>query len=373
MDVECETDERLQGADTFDESEEGIHFQKIINTYRCYKPYSLRRLCKTLAYLDSLPESHREKLVKYRHHLEELKKCIDANYEIMLEVIGDVCQMFENIEYKSCAKRDAKHRQAVKPTSVDVEKTYSVMKQIVREWSDEGAMERDSCFIPILDEINERFGNCSNRHDVSILVPGAGLGRLAYNIAVQGYTCQGNEYSLIMLFASNFILNKCKGSYLYTMYPWAHQYHNNFHSSDQTKSIRFPDVDPSAIPSGTDFSMAAGNFLDIYTESNKWNCVATCFFIDTAHNILAYIETIWNILKPGGFWINLGPLLYHFADMPNEDSIEPSYDILREAILAFGFKMVKEQTDVRCYYTQNLRSMLAYEYKSVYFVCLKPS
>lgn len=43
---------------------------------------------------------------------------------------------------------------------------------------------------------------------VKVLVPGAGLGRLAYEIASMGYTCQGNEFSLFMLIASNFILNK---------------------------------------------------------------------------------------------------------------------------------------------------------------------
>jgi len=43
---------------------------------------------------------------------------------------------------------------------------------------------------------------------VSVLVPGAGLGRLAYEIARLGYICQGNEFSLFMLFTSNFILNK---------------------------------------------------------------------------------------------------------------------------------------------------------------------
>ena len=48
----------------------------------------------------------------------------------------------------------------------------------------------------------------SNVSDVSVLVPGAGLGRLAYEIARLGYVCQGNEFSLFMLFASNFILNK---------------------------------------------------------------------------------------------------------------------------------------------------------------------
>ena len=41
-----------------------------------------------------------------------------------------------------------------------------------------------------------------------MLVPGAGLGRLAFEIARCGYSCQGNEFSLFMLFASNFVLNR---------------------------------------------------------------------------------------------------------------------------------------------------------------------
>ena len=40
--------------------------------------------------------------------------------------------------------------------------------------------------------------------------------------------------------------------------------------------------------------------------SGQWDCVATVFFIDTAHNIVAYVETIWKILKPNGYWINMG-------------------------------------------------------------------
>lgn len=37
-----------------------------------------------------------------------------------------------------------------------------------------------------------------------------------------------------------------------------------------------------------------------------WDAVCTCFFMDTAKDIIAYIETIWNTLKPGGVWINFG-------------------------------------------------------------------
>jgi hypothetical protein len=38
-------------------------------------------------------------------------------------------------------------------------------------------------------------------------------------------------------------------------------------------------------------------------------------------------------------WINLGPLLYHFSDLPNENSIEPSYQVVREVILGIGFEI----------------------------------
>ena len=47
-----------------------------------------------------------------------------------------------------------------------------------------------------------------DRSNINILVPGAGLGRLSYELASRGYACQGNEFSLFMLFASNFVLNK---------------------------------------------------------------------------------------------------------------------------------------------------------------------
>lgn len=47
---------------------------------------------------------------------------------------------------------------------------------------------------------------------------------------------------------------------------------------------------------------------------HAFDCVVTCFFIDTAHNIVEYLEVINYCLKPGGKWVNLGPLLWHWAD-----------------------------------------------------------
>lgn len=47
--------------------------------------------------------------------------------------------------------------------------------------------------------------------------------------------------------------------------------------------------------------------------ADHFDCVVTCFFIDTAHNVVQYVEVIRHCLKEGGYWLNLGPLLYHWC------------------------------------------------------------
>ena len=78
------------------------------------------------------------------------------------------------------------------------------------------------------------------------------------------------------------------------------------------------------------------------------DCVVTSFFIDCAHNVVEFIELIHRILKPGGKWINFGPLLYHFAEIPRESSIEPSYDIVRSIIEKTGFEFKREGKLTQC-------------------------
>lgn len=70
----------------------------------------------------------------------------------------------------------------------------------------------------------------------------------------------------------------------------------------------------------------------------SFDAVVTCFFIDTAHNVLQYLEVIHAVLKPGGVWIHLGPLLWHWADGSwSELSVELSLADVRQAALLTGF------------------------------------
>lgn len=239
----------------------------------------------------------------------------------------------------------------------------------MRDWSSHGEEERKQCYQPIIDEILEHYPATVDRSQIKVLVPGAGLGRLSFEIASRGFTCQGNEFNLFMLIVSYFVLNRCQKINEHSVYPWLLQFVNNLSVDHQTANVRFPDVIPT--PSNAGFSMAAGDFLDIYREENEWDCIATCFFIDCASNIVAFVEAIYRILKPGGVWINLGPLLYHYADMKYEHSVEPSYAVLCEVIKNIGFTMLKSQTGVKTRYCQNPNSMLQYEYDSIFFVCTK--
>ncbi|XP_013185581.1 carnosine N-methyltransferase [Amyelois transitella] len=377
----------MQAAEEIDEAKERAHFRAVVTAFKYYKLCSLDRIHKSEKIISTLPASHQRRLGKYKTYLTKFKKCLDVNNSIVHMIIKDVDTMFENVDhsvdsngangtesfgcnYNNC--EIASHKQH--KMQHDVEKVQSVLKNIVRDWSELGAPERLQCYKPILDEIDERYPEeeVRNRSHIKILVPGAGLGRLAWEIAARGFTCQGNEFSLFMLFASNFILNRCDEINQYTVHPWVHQHVNNLTCCHQLLEARFPDVTPSAESPGRHFSMTAGDFLKVYTEPDEWHCVATCFFIDCAPNVIEFIERIYSILQPGGYWINLGPLLYHYSDTPTENSIEPPYDILLDIIRDIGFDILKEKTGVKTKYAQNPNSMMQHEYDSVFFVCRKP-
>jgi len=105
-----------------------------------------------------------------------------------------------------------------------------------------------------------------------------------------------------MLLASNFVLNKSKSTHCFTLYPWIHQFTNNLCFDDVIKPATFPDVNPSDLPETAKFSMAAGDFLEVYNTDEyvgHFDVVVTCFFIDCAHNIVEFIELIHKILRPG--------------------------------------------------------------------------
>ncbi|RLM91538.1 uncharacterized protein C2845_PM08G13540 [Panicum miliaceum] len=227
-----------------------------------------------------------------------------------------------------------------------------IVRNIVRDWAEEGQKERDECYKPILEELNRLFPNRSNQRPPSCLVPGAGLGRLALEIS-----------SL----APKRLMN---GLYIlgYTVTAILFQIMINF------GLFHFLIYIPQGITEG--FSMCAGDFVEVYSEESQesaWDAVVTCFFLDTAHNIVEYIEIISKVLKDGGVWINLGPLLYHFADSygPDDDmSIELSLEDVKKVAYHYGFVMEVEKM-IETTYTANMRAMMQNRYRAAFWTMRK--
>ncbi|KAJ1547951.1 hypothetical protein HK405_004563 [Cladochytrium tenue] len=215
-----------------------------------------------------------------------------------------------------------------------MDKVRSTLKQLVRDWGREGQAERDAAYAPVLDALEREFAH----------------------VPLQESVTQPSQF---------------------TIYPYVHSASNHPRAASQLAGVAIPDIAVrGAIPPTADFSMVAGDFIEVYgaptstdngdsggggTEGGSWDVVATCFFVDTGRNVIEYLETIRHALRDGGLWINIGPLLYHFEDMRTESSVELTLEELKLVAQNLGFEFEEERM-VRSTYTSNPESMLQYVY-----------
>jgi carnosine N-methyltransferase len=224
--------------------------------------------------------------------------------------------------------------------SMNHSKVISTLKQIYRDWTEEGKRERDRCHKPILELLDWLFPNSTNRSQTRILIPGAGLCRLAYDISKMGFYTEANEVSYHMLLASEFILNCASGNQDVIFYPWIHQYSNIPKRECQQRGyvLRPPASFPSNVTMDpNNFSVVGGDFNMTYSKrESSFDVIVTLFFIDTASNDLnSYLNVIHTILKSGGYWIQLGPLLYH------HEGLEYTAEEVMDLTEAHGFEIVE--------------------------------
>ncbi|KAJ2958105.1 hypothetical protein NQZ79_g6274 [Umbelopsis isabellina] len=329
-----------------DEIEEQKHFQKVLMAFAYYRRHSLIMNNRRRYDYMLLSEQHKALVPHLLHKINHVDGLIEENTKILKEIVRG-SGIFSDGDLRDSVSKTNTQKPPV--SANDMDKVRSTLKQFVRDWSKEGEAERQASYAPILNELENIYSNVpiEERGKLRVLVPGAGLGRLAFEICKRGFSCQGNEFSFYMLLSSNFILNRVEEPEQFTIYPFVHSFSNIRGSDQQLSPIRIPDVLPSSIPPTADFSMVAGDFIEVYGDGTKnqgqWDVVATCFFIDTAKNIIQYLEIIHKILKPGGTWINLGPLLYHFENTPGENSIELTLDDVRDVAQKIGFTITVSQ------------------------------
>ncbi|KAI1792488.1 N2227-domain-containing protein [Ganoderma leucocontextum] len=409
--------------------EEQAHFANVISTFQQYAPYALNANNRRRKDFHTLPLADRELLqsLGYKDRISAVDHAIFVNAEFLNHVIAspdifsghDVEEDDDGPELKGNDQEDSDDKGSAhthshsyphphgshshshahehdassggsavdlhkeqgphrkyRPTEHDMDKLRSTLKQLVRDWSIEGKAERDVCYEPMKEALIQHFSDIpqEERGNFRVLVPGAGLGRLAWDVASLGFACQGNEFSHYMLLASFYMLNRTDGINKHTIYPYVHSYSNNPNNDALLRPISIPDVLPSSLPEGADFSLVAEIYGGLEADdlsAGQWDAVLTCFFIDTAKNIVNYLRIIHRILAPGGVWINLGPLLWHWeGNTTNDPSVELTLDEVKALARKIGFE-ISNELSIDTTYTNNAQSMLGYVYHAAFWTATK--
>lgn len=199
------------------DQEEEQSFLRVISALQQYEMYQLQWLEGKRKMFDNLPRIDLQRLIskdsnvsaqdQIDAHLEKIQSCIHKNQMFLNTVTLPYDELFPEERRMNRDGPIAPAPAKITAFHSEMEKVKSTLRQISREWSEEGKQERDQSFAPILTELEKLFPRKNDRKRYKVLTPGCGLGRLSWEIANMGFVSQGNEFSFFMLVTSNAILN----------------------------------------------------------------------------------------------------------------------------------------------------------------------
>jgi SAM-dependent methyltransferase len=217
------------------------------------------------------------------------------------------------------------------------DRVHEALQHLWRDWAPEGLHERaapvDFLTKQLLDLYPESERENRREGPVRILVPGSGLGRLAHDIAqaLPDAEVTANELSNFMRLSYRFV-EALTSPNAVEYFPFTDWWAYQPNREELLRKVRFPDK----VVNGSAALLVEGDFTEVFNDKvAHYDAVVTFFFTDTAQNVMEYYDTIARILKPGGVWINMGPLLWHNAVV--EFSLEDMVDLAEKG---YGFEFL---------------------------------
>lgn len=117
-----------------------------------------------------------------------------------------------------------------------------------------------------------------------------------------------------------------------TLHPFIDGHSHHATRADMKRAVSVPDS--QSLLAADQILLVEGDFMTIFSDhAGQYDVLVTHFFIDTARNLMGYLETIHSLLRPGGQWINFGPLLYGTAPW-----VQLSLDEIVHVCEAMGFE-----------------------------------
>lgn len=337
--------------------------------FRAYRRLSLQVFDSQALAFEHLPEDAKTLIPDVPIRLSHAAEAIEHNADVIerIAALAGITKPFQ---------LDALDPDDLAQTVADFPDVVDGLIAITRDWSAVSEKDRSLSYDHILRAIEKAAdeavsaGTLESRDTFSVLVPGASLGRLAWEIANRGFVVQGVESSYLQLFMCNYIMNgSATPEAPLHLYPYAHHTGMAPSVNDQCKEVEFPDTNPRQLQN-PNFSMVAGEFLELYNKEDAWDCVATCFFVENSHSIVSYVRRIATILKSGGVWINHGSLDFRFDDSETEPSVEVTAEELELVIQRAGMRIIRKEMLI-CKPPFAVSGMINEEYKSIFTVATR--
>ena len=233
-----------------------------------------------------------------------------------------------------------------------------LLAHIARDWSVHGAVPRARTHRPIHRALASL--RRARRRPLRVFVPGAGLCRLAFEIARRGDRVEANDASAMMVIAARALIGARSGGDRrhWRLFPRAACAGGLVPRETCTHAATVPDLteaesswrrrparherstcSASASAAGR-LTLHVGSWCDdVYgARSNaSFDAVATSYFLDALPDPAAAIRTVRRLLRPGGVWLNVGPLLWHH---PKAGMLRMPLDELSALLKLHGFGRV---------------------------------
>ncbi|KAF1815530.1 N2227-domain-containing protein [Eremomyces bilateralis CBS 781.70] len=277
--------------------------------YLRYRESNIEEVLKWKELYERLPFAQKKvarDVIHYDKSLDRVERLYEENAQVADAILNHGLQYYQ-VDRKEL-EQFAQEAEADK-REPDRKEVLQAMRHFVRDWSDDGTHERMETFPWVLETIDGLF---PSRHDnpdnpIKVIIPGSGLGKLAHEIGdLGGFEVTSNEWSMYMSVAYRY-MQTLKEKESVTYYPYIPRWSHQINRANLERGVKMPNtaIDNTAIVH------VEGDFTHIFkAQAGQFDVVVTLFFIDTAWNLLTYMDSIKAMLKPGGYWLNLGPLLY---------------------------------------------------------------
>lgn len=152
--------------------------ERATSSYESYLHVSLDELATMRKSYNKLsrPHKHLGYALGYPAKLDRLEECLRTNGALTAAIACSAQDQFPALQRgRATARADM---------DGDVARVREALRHFVRDWSAEGQPEREHIFKPILDVLAQV--PAEERSRMKVLVPGSGLGRLAWEISELG-------------------------------------------------------------------------------------------------------------------------------------------------------------------------------------------